>query len=91
MSKSKEEQKSVVKNEMSFWDKVRKYIRENWAVLTIVLIVVGWIYYNNQQPQAATATNSGTAVLNMGTAPVQVAQPPALTTTPTGLARYLRR
>jgi hypothetical protein len=84
-----ETEEHVVVKEMSFWDKTRRYIRENWAILTIVLVVIGWLYYNNQN--TTQEGTSGQATINMGVAPAQVANVQPLTTTPRGLARYLRR
>jgi len=91
-----EEQSSevVVKSNApkSLLGKLRVFIKDNWLVLALVFLAVWWFCIREEsQLDMFKDFGSSGAVMNMEATTMKLAEPSTLTTTPRGLASFLRR
>ena len=76
----------------SLLGKLRAFIKDNWLVLALVLLAVWWFCFREEsQLEMFKDFGSSGAVMNMEATTMKLAEPSTLTTTPRGLASFLRR
>lgn len=76
----------------SLLGKLRSFIRENWLVLALVLLAVWWFCFREESKlDMFKDSGSSGAVMNLEAPTTRLVEPSTLTTTPRGLAAFLRR
>ena len=96
VSQQTEEQSSegVVKSNApkSLLGKLRAFIKDNWLILALVILAVWWFAFREESKlDMFKDIGSSGAVMNMEATTMKLAEPSTLTTTPRGLASFLRR
>jgi hypothetical protein len=75
----------------SLLEKLRVFIKDNWLVLALIFLAVWWFCIREESKlDMFKDLGSSGSVMNMESTTMKLAEPSTLTTTPTGLASFLR-